>query len=211
MLSRALIQHLEVDRYEIGLITSPRWKVVEFLHELLYQLGAAAEGAGRQEAVRRLHDLVYGHFRTGRDTVLVIDEAQTIEDDAVFEELRLLMNLQTDDRFLVTVMLVGTPELAARMRRLPHLDQRIGIRARLGPLDGAHTAAYIAHRLRTAGQPNQLFTPAAITRIFEATRGTPREINTVCDMALLLGHVKRAREIDGDTVAEALADGVRVA
>src|SRR5207302_583130 len=86
------------------------------------------------------------NYRDGRDAVIIVDEAQLITDDAVFEEVRLLMNFQTDDRFLVTLLLFGSPELHERVRRLKHLDQRITIRYRLNTLDYTHTAAYVASR-----------------------------------------------------------------
>jgi type II secretory pathway predicted ATPase ExeA len=142
--------------------------------------------------------------------VLIVDEAQLIDDDGVFEELRLLMNFQTDDRFLVTLLLIGSPELAGKVRRLKHLDQRITIRYHLNTLDAAHTSAYVAHRLRMAGRTTLIFTDDAVKLIFDFTRGTPREINNLCDVALLVGYTKRAREIGEKIVAEVIKDMVGV-
>jgi general secretion pathway protein A len=107
-------------------------------------------------------------------------------------------------------VLIGSPELAAKVRRLKHLDQRITLRYHLKTLDGMHTASYIAHRLRMAGQPNQLFTEEAIKLIFDFTRGTPREINNLCDVALLVGYSKRAKEIGEKIIAEVIKDMVGV-
>jgi general secretion pathway protein A len=209
-LSRALIQRLEAERYEIGLLTNPSWNPVEFLREILYQLGQETAETGKAELLHRLNDLFFRNFRDGRDTVVIVDEAQLIDDDAVFEELRLLTNFQTDERFLVTVLLIGSPELAAKVRRLKHLDQRIAIRSHLNRLDETHTASYIAHRLRMAGRTTPIFTAPAIRRIFEFTRGTPREINNVCDVALLVGYTKRAGEIGEAIVADVIKDVVGV-
>src|SRR5262249_16944475 len=126
-LSRALIQRMEAERYEIGLLTNPSWTSVDFLREILYQLGpqtADKNNLGHEtaeknkpELLHKLYDVFYGNFRQGRDTVVIVDEAQLIEDASVFEELRLLMNFQTDDRFLVTILLIGSPELATKIRR----------------------------------------------------------------------------------------------
>src|SRR6058998_1114211 len=126
-LSRALIQRLEAERYEIGLLTNPSWNAVDFLREALYQLGAESRDKTKSELLHQLNDVFFRNFREGRDTVLIVDEAQLIEDDAVFEELRLLMNFQTDDRFLVTLLLIGSPELRERVRRLKHLVQRVEV------------------------------------------------------------------------------------
>jgi type II secretory pathway predicted ATPase ExeA len=209
-LSRALIQRLEAERYEIGLLTNPRWGPVDFLREVLYQLGVETAERSKPELLHLLHDLFFRNFRDGRDTVVIVDEAQLLEDASLFEELRLLMNFQTDDRFLVTVLLIGSPELREKIRALKHLDQRIAIRYHLNALDYAHTAAYVAHRLRMAGRTRPLFTEDAIQLIFDFTRGTPREINNVCDVALLVGYTRRAGEVGEKIVAEVIKDMVGV-
>jgi len=157
-----------------------------------------------------LNDIFYQNYQAGRDSVVIVDEAQLIEDDGVFEELRLLLNFQTDDRFLVTLLLVGSPELAVKVRRMKHLDQRITLRYHLNTLDYSHTANYVAYRLKMAGQLKPLFTEAAIKLIFDFTRGTPREINNLCDVALLVGYSKRASEIDETIIAAVIKDMVGV-
>jgi len=209
-LSRALIQRLEAERYEIGLLTNPSWSAVDFMREALYQLGVETTETTKPELLHQLNDIFFRNYREGRDTVLIVDEAQLIEDDAIFEELRLLLNFQTDDRFLVTLLLIGSPELREKIRRLKHLDQRITIRYHLNTLDQTHTASYIAHRLRMAGRASGIFTDEAVKLIFDFTRGTPREINNLCDVALLVGYTKRAKEINEKTIAEVIKDMVGV-
>src|SRR6266566_5419261 len=207
-LSRALIQRLEAERYEIGLLTNPSWTAIDFLREVLYQLGVETRETAKPELLHLLNDVFFRNFQGGRDTVIIVDEAQLIDDDAVFEELRLLLNFQTDERFLVTLLLIGSPELAAKVRRLKHLDQRIDTRYHLNTLDDAHSAAYIAHRLLMAGQSRPIFTEAAVKLIFDFTRGTPREINNICDIALLVGYSKKATTIDERIIAEVIKDKV---
>lgn len=209
-LSRALVQRLEAERFEIGLLTNPSWTAIDFLREILYQLGVETEEKNKAELLHLLNDLFFRNFQAGRDTVIIVDEAQLIDDDAVFEELRLLMNFQTDDRFLVTILLIGSPELAVKVRRLKHLDQRIAIRYHLNTLDDAHTANYVAHRLKMAGRSTRIFTEEAIKLIFDFTRGTPREINNLCDIALLVGYSKRLTEIDERVIADVIKDMVGV-
>jgi type II secretory pathway predicted ATPase ExeA len=209
-LSRALIQRLEAERYEIGLLTNPSWTSTEFLSEILYQLGVETSDKSKPDLLHRLNEVFFRNFREGRDSVIIVDEAQLVSDDAVFEELRLLMNFQTDDRFLVTILLIGSPELTAKVRRLKHLDQRIAIRYHLNTLDDKHSAQYIRHRLKMAGQPTQIFTEEAVRLIFDFTRGTPREINNLCDIALLVGYGKKVREIDEKIVAGVIRDMVGV-
>jgi type II secretory pathway predicted ATPase ExeA len=205
-LTRALIQRLEAERFEIGLLTNPAWDPTEFLREVLYQLGLEAAPGTRADLLHRVQEVLFRNYQAGRDTVVIVDEAQLIEDDAVFEELRLLLNFQTNERFLVTVLLVGMPELAGTVRRLKHLDQRVAIRYHVNTLDADHTAAYITHRLKMAGRAEPIFTEAAVRLIFDFTRGIPREINNVCDLALLLGYSRRLAEIDERVVGEAIQD-----
>jgi len=210
-LSRALIQRLEAERYEIGLLTNPSWNATDFLREALYQLGVESKEKSKSELLHLLNDVFFRNYRDGRDTVIIVDEAQLIADDSVFEEVRLLMNFQTDDRFLVTLLLIGSPELRERVRRLKHLDQRITIRYHLNTLDYTHTAAYVSHRLKMANRATPIFTEEAIKLIFDFTRGTPREINNLCDVALLVGYTKRVKEVGEKIVAEVIKDMVGVA
>src|SRR5438094_9584263 len=133
--SRALIQRLEAERYEIGLLTNPGSTPVDFLREVLYQMGVETAESRKPELLHQLNDLFFRNYQAGRDSVVIVDEAQLIEDDAVFEELRLLLNFQTDNRFLVTLLLIGSPELAVKVRRMKHLDQRITLRYHLNTLD----------------------------------------------------------------------------
>ncbi len=209
-LSRALLQRLDSDRYEVGLLTNPCWSPVDFLREVLYQLGVDTKEKNKPELLHMLNDLFFRNYQAGRDTVIIVDEAQLIDDEAIFEELRLLVNFQTDDRFLVTLLLIGSSELREKIRRIRHLDQRVAVRYHLNALDRTHTANYIAHRLKMAGQQRKIFTEEAIKLIFDFTRGTPREINNLCDISLLIGYSKRVREIDERIVAEVIKDTVGV-
>jgi general secretion pathway protein A len=202
MLVRALLQRLGEEQYEIGVLANPCRDAVELLREILYQLGVDTEERDKPALLHMLNDLLYRNYRAGRHTVIVIDEAQLIDDARIFEELRLLMNIQTDARFLATVVLVGSPGLRARLARLEHVEQRIGIRCHLETLDLARTASYIAYRLKVAGLTQAIFTDEAIQLIFELTGGAPRRINNLCDIALLAGYQRFAVEIDRKIVVE---------
>ena len=209
-LSRALLQRLDSERYDVGLLTNPCWGPVDFLREVLYQLGQDTPERNKPDLLHILNELFYRNYKANRDTVIVVDEAQLIEDDAIFEELRLLVNFQADDRFLVTLLLIGSSELREKVRRLRHLDQRIAVRYHLNALDRTHSANYIAHRLKMAGQERKIFTDEAIRVIFDFTRGTPREIHNLCDVSLLVGYSRRVQEIDERIVGEVIKDTVGV-
>lgn len=210
-LTRAIIQRLEAERYEIALLTNPGWTPIDFLRDVLYQLGTPAPEGSKPDLLNRLNEVFFGNFQAGRDTVVIVDEAQLIDDEAVFEEFRLLLNFQTDDRFLLTLLLVGSSELDAKVSRVKHLAQRVAIRYHLNTLDETHTAGYIAHRLKMAGRAREIFTADAVKLIFDFTRGTPRQINNVCDLSLLVGVSRKLPAIDARTVAEVIKDMVGTA
>lgn len=205
MLSRTLIHRLQAERFEIGLLVNPSWDAVDFLREILYQLGTETQEKSKLELVHMLNHLFFRNLQAGRDTVIIIDEAQLV-DDAVFKDLRLMMNFQTDDRSVVTVLLVGSPELGAKIRGQEHLDERIAIRCHLNPLDQGHTAKYIGHRLSMAGRAQPIFTADAIRLIFDATHGIPRKINNLCDSALMIGSLSGLREIDAEVIRRVTTD-----
>ena len=206
-LARALLQRLEPERYEVGLLVNPWWSnTTDFLRELLYQMGVDTQENRRFELIHMLNDLLYKNYRAGRDNVIILDEAHLIEDEAIFQELRLLLNFQLDERFLVTLLLIGSPELRDKIRRIHHLDQRIAIRHHLSRLDHEQTAHYIAHRVKIAGQSRCLFSDEAVKLISAFTRGTPREINNLCDISLLVGYSKGLVEIDREVIRQVMSN-----
>ncbi|MEX0774096.1 MAG: AAA family ATPase [Phycisphaeraceae bacterium] len=147
----------------------------------------------------------------GRPVVLFVDEAQTLPDEAL-EELRLMSNFDTTSEKLIQVVLIGQPELRARMRttRLAALRQRIVLAKQLHPLAITETQGYITHRLRAASlDPQDVqvnFDAGASSLIHEFAGGVPRLINVACDNCLLLGFVREARQITAALVQRGLED-----
>ena len=148
----------------------------------------------------------------GSALVLLVDEAQTLSDDAL-EELRLLTNFDTAKRRLVQVVLIGQPELRRRVRepRMAALRQRIVMAKQLQHLSTEQTGRYIAHRLRVAGNRSDeagvRFTAGAVAQIHKFAGGAPRQVNLVCDNSLLLSSVGGARnEIDESIVRQVVRD-----
>jgi general secretion pathway protein A len=137
-----------------------------------------------------------GNARRGRETLLIVDDAQQADDPAWFEELSSLLNIQTNERTLVTILLSGTPELIAMIQRVQHLDRRVSVRCALAPLTEEQVAQYVRYRLGVAGGDASIFTREAIARIHEASRGIPRAVNDLCDSALLLARLDDLHTID---------------
>lgn len=143
---------------------------------------------------------LYRLYEEGICPVLIVDEAQLVPHKETFDEIRLLTNFQLDDRNLLSVVLVGQPELRKRLahRVYEPLRQRIGMQCDLRPLDLAETAEYLDYRLQVAGGNAGLFLPPAIERIHRYSGGIPRKINHAAALALLEGFGREARRIDAD-------------
>ncbi|MFM8552812.1 MAG: ExeA family protein [Nitrospiraceae bacterium] len=177
-LSRQFIQHLAHERYDTALIANPAIDGEEFIGEVLYQFGLTANG-GKLDRLHQLNEHLLENLKKGKDTVVIVDEAQAIKDDSVFEELRLLLNFQLNDRFLLTLILLGQPELNARINAIKQFSQRIAIRFHLPAFDLQETTKYLEFRLQTAGADRRpIFSPDAVELIYRSSGGIPRNINT---------------------------------
>lgn len=203
VLSRTLIQDLPPDRYEVAVVANPSLAPIEFLREILYQLGQETTTESKVDLLHALNDQMVQNLNGGKDTVVIIDEAQAIDDPDTLEELRLLLNFQLNDRFLLTLLMIGQPELGDRIARIQQLEQRIAIKYHLGPLKEEDVQSYIQTRLEKAGVTRSIFADEAIEVIYRTSRGIPREINNLCDICLLLGFSSQAEEIDFAVVQKA--------
>jgi general secretion pathway protein A len=144
------------------------------------------------------------HHNGGRAIVLVVDEAQSMPHE-LFEEIRLLANIETRTAKLLQVVILGQSELADRLNdaSLRQLKQRVAIRSTLRPLDLRSTAAMIAGRIRVAGgKPAETFTPRAVELVYLHSGGVPRTINVICDNALLSGFGADVKPVSSDLVEE---------
>jgi len=140
----------------------------------------------------------------GRNTVLIIDEAQNLSVE-VLEQLRLLTNLETNQRKLLQIILLGQPELAAMLERteLRQLAQRIVAHYHLGPLSKSEVAAYVAHRLDVSGAKHRLFPVSLMSQLHRLSGGVPRIINLLCDRALLGAYVQGKDSVNRATLEQA--------
>src|SRR5213078_135149 len=160
------------------------------LEYVLEDLGIAKGAESRAQRLIALNNLLIERERTGKSTVLVLDEAQNL-DPATLEQVRLLSNFETPTSKLLQILLVVQPELKARLHlpELQQLKQRIGLRCQIPPLTREEAREYIRTRLRIAGARDVgLFTDPAVDRISEYSRGIPRLISTVCDHCLLFAY-----------------------
>lgn len=139
----------------------------------------------------------------GGPAVLIIDEAQTIDQPETFDVLRSLLDLDHNGRFMLTTLLSGSDSLLERLRGMPSLNQRIGARYRLEPFHACETAAYIDFRLSAAGATSQIFEQDAREDVHSISEGIPRLINTVCDLAMVIAADERMLRVNTDIIARA--------
>jgi len=202
-LSRALIDRLGESR-PVVLLINPRLTPTQLLRSIASGLGLVP-GRFRNDLLDQIHAKLFELYEAGREPVLIIDEAQLIPSKATFDEIRLLTNFQLDDQNLLSVLLIGQPELETRIDRLAYapLRQRIGMRYRLGPLSLEETIEYIEHRVRVGGGARNPFSRAAMEEIYATSGGIPRLINTLATTALLDAFGEDAETIDPQRVSAA--------
>lgn len=209
ILSRIILSKLlqEEHKYEVALIINPAMPVQELLSEIVYQLGKEPSRDDRKiDILRLLNEVLYKNAENNKHTVIIIDEAQAIEDESIFEELRLLLNFQLNERFLLTMLLLGQPELKDKIEKLPQLKQRLALSYHLTNLTEFETAGYIKHRCRVAGREESIFLPETHKLIYEYSEGAPRQINNICDLSLVIGMGEKLTRIDEVVIKEVIKD-----
>ena len=204
-LSRVLLQQISDAEFDIGLMTNPTLEPIDFLKEILNQLGLHADTNSKADILDLLNERMLENMKQDKTTLLIIDEAQLIFRDT-FEEIRLLLNFQLNDRFLLTLILIGQPELRDIIRGIKQLDQRIAIRYHLNPLNLEETVKYVAFRLEKAGLTRDIFDQQAVDEVYNYSQGVPRMINNVCDMSLLVGFSAKAKVIDFAIIKKVIKD-----
>ncbi len=205
--SRCLLEQLP-ENTDIAFILNPLQTPTEMVATICDELGV--EYSPNKPSLRNLTLMLYRflirNHASGRNTVLLIDEAQNLE-DKMLELVRLLTNLETNTKKLLQIIFVGQPELKARLEK-PHLRQlaqRITARTHINPLNLQETQAYIRHRLQVAGLPaGQELIPARIVkRVYKRTGGIPRLINVLCDRMLLGAYAQNKSVVDRATFEKA--------
>lgn len=197
-LSRALMDVLD-DTFRVICLINPRLTPLEFLRSLAVRLEIDEPARGKTDLLDQLGSRLYRLYEDGVCPVVVIDEAQLIPHKETFDEIRLLTNYQLDDCNLLSLVLVGQPELRRRLRHRAYepLRQRIGMQYDLKPLDLDETGEYLDFRMLTAGGQKGVFRTSAVERIFAYSAGIPRKINHAASLALLEAFGRGVSQVDG--------------
>ncbi len=199
LLCRCLIDQIAPGT-EIAFLLNPNLDVQELLASICDEFGIGYP-AGNQSVkvfVAAINDYLFDMHKKGRRAILIIEEGQNLRDD-VLEQIRLLTNLETNERKLLQIILLGQPELLTILAQSRHrqFSQRITSRYHLGPLSKKDVGPYVAHRLAVAGWAGgPIFSPAALKRLHRESGGIPRLINLICDRALAGAFVKKRQKVD---------------
>jgi general secretion pathway protein A len=205
---RTLLSQLDADHHRTALIFNPCLSPAELLRNINREFGISSEISSPSDLLDLLNQFLLKENAEGHTVVLVIDEAQDLE-NPVLEQIRLISNLETDRDKLVQIVLSGQPEFLEILNRneMRQLNQRITVRYHLQPMDFQDTVQYIHHRLELAGvRSGQIFTKKAQQRIYRYSGGLPRLINAVCDRALLTGFARDKAKIDARIMAAGIKD-----
>ena len=206
-----LLAELLPEKYKpVVQLLFPQMPAAELLAYLAAELGTGHASASIAENVGRIERELHERRAKGRHTVLVVDDAQMLETSRTFDTLRLLLNLEADGRPLMTLLLVGQPTLLPMLERMPHLDERLGAKCLIRPLSIEETMSYVSHRMTVAGSEATVFESSALETLYVITRGVPRRINRLCDLALLIGFAEEQATITSEHI-EAVAKELTVA
>jgi type II secretory pathway predicted ATPase ExeA len=206
MLKR-VVEEVEGDT-RVVFVFNPGVSFDELLEFICTELEIRTDSPKRLHLLERLNQYLLDQLTDGRNVVVMIDEAQTLE-DSVLEELRLLTNLETSKEKILQIVLSGQPELEDKLRRpqLRQLRQRIGVRCTLKPMRADEIGSYVETRLRGAGaERSDFFTPVALRKVWSASGGIPRVINAVCDNAMMIAFAEGKHRIDSSVIKEAVRD-----
>jgi general secretion pathway protein A len=157
--------------------------------------GGTNTGMAVHESIRRIQRALGEIAAQGRHAVVAIDEAHLLESSQMLETLRMLLNFGPDGKSGMTLLLVAQPGILPILDRTPQLEERLGVKCLLRPFTASETGQYVAHRLQAAGATQPIIAAEAVPTLFELTRGIARQINRLCDLALLVGFAEEQQTL----------------
>jgi general secretion pathway protein A len=205
-LGKVFLEKIFDEDHDVALISNPTLGPKQFLQDLLHKLNHRPVPRRKVDILRVLEDRLTENIQQNRETVIVVEEAQLLPDDTL-EEIRLLLNFQSSDRFLLTIFLLGQPELISRIEGIRQLRQRVAVKYSLRPFDIRETARYILFRQDRAGGKGNVFSRQAIEMVYRHSGGMPRSINNLCDTAFLVGFGEKRKMITSQIVKDVIEDG----
>lgn len=205
-LVRHLLNNL-AENLTVGLVYNTHREIADLLEWIMLAFGLPYEGKSRVALYDTFQRFLIEQYGLGKSVLLIVDEAQNINPDAL-ESLRMLSNINADKYQLLQIMLVGQPQIKDMLARpeLLQFTQRVAVDFHIKAFEADDVLAYINHRLKIVGRTEPLFTPEACARIAVASCGIPRRINVLCNTALVYGFSAESSLIDLALIEEVLSD-----
>jgi general secretion pathway protein A len=207
-LARRFLEEMDENAYEAALLVvvhssvSSEWLFKKFA----LQLGVKDVKDDKVELLTQIYRRLYEIIEEDKKAVVMIDEVQMLNSKEIMEEFRGLLNMESSDGKMLNIIFFGLPELEEVLSLDEPLKQRVAVKIRLNEFSEKDTTDYIKHWLHVAGCQREIFTEEAINLVYQATNGTPRLINAVCDNALLEGYLAKVNIIDASTVKTVAVD-----
>ncbi|MFW6211197.1 MAG: ExeA family protein [bacterium] len=176
------------------------------LKRIALQIGIENPAEEKQHLLPQFYERLMELYEQGKKPIILIDEANMLKSKEIFEEFRGLLSLEVPGRKLLTLVLIGMPELEEHIMIDPPLQQRIAIKFKLQRLDKKGTENYINHRMKVAGAEKEVFSEMAVDAVYEFSKGTPRLINTICDNALLESFLLKKEKVSLETIEQVCND-----
>ena len=205
MLAGALAEQLAGGPCDVVALPYPRVTPSQLLALLARGVGIETLPRGKLAVIEALGARLGELHRNGRRPVLVVDEAQ-LAGPSLLEEIRLLTNHEDRQDKHLHVVLLGQPELRARVRLRPQFDQRVSLRFHVEPMEAGDVRGYVEHRLQVAGAAGPIFTDDALVALASRSGGVPRRVNTLATQALFVGAMRKRGMIDGELVTDVADD-----
>ena len=149
-------------------------------------------------SIRQIERFLSSNAEQGQHAVIVVDEAHLLDDGQAWEALRLLLNFESGGRPALTLLLAGQTGILPVLDRMPHFEERLGVKCLLRPFTASETGEYAAHRLAVGGGSLGILDPEALPTLHRLTHGVPRRINRLCDLALLIGYAEKRKSITAE-------------
>lgn len=205
-LIRYLLRTIDYSQLTVGFITNTHRSFGDLMSWVASSFDIPHKDKDRVTLYRELQEFFIQEYASGKRVVLVVDEAQNVDADAL-EELRLLSNINAEKDQLIQIILVGQPELYDVLRRpeLSQIAQRVSAEYNIRPLDSEETVEYVRHRVDVAGGSRYLFDIFAILAIYYFSGGVPRLLNTLCDYALVHAYAQDKEVVDVEVALEVVA------
>jgi len=207
-LARRMLDQLDDDHYESALLViihsaiTPEW----LMRKIASQIGVEGVAEEKVAMLSQIYQRLIELHQLGKKVVVLIDEANMLQQQELMEELRGFLNLEVPGSKLITFILFGLPNLESNLALDAPLVQRIALKCRLTSLSPEACKAYLRHRLRVAGASQEIFSDEVLTQIAMESQGIPRLINTIGDNVLLEGFLLRRERIDAQLVKDVARD-----